>query len=175
MRSSMKHDVWQLFALLPALVLGAGCTCELTLGPGAHGEAPSSIKTVRNSVPAPAVTQQASATDPAPKPLAAAPVAEPPPLETTGVLSEASVRKTESRHHGELRFCMAQGAAPADSPKLRIQFVVKPDGSVHDRIDILDQSDVSDKLARCLMQAVKRWTFEKPQGGPARATLLLKR
>jgi hypothetical protein len=171
----MKHDNWQFCALFSAAVLGAGCTCELTLGPGAHDEAPPPTHTVVHSVPAPAVTQQASATALAPKPLAATPVAEPPPFETTGVLSEASVRKTESRHHGELRFCMEQGAAPADSPKVRIQFVVKPDGSVHDRIDVLERSDASDKLATCLVQAVKRWKFEQPKDGAARATLLLKR
>lgn len=158
----MKHVMMVL-----SLCATAACTCELSLGsPGANTDAPPP------AAPAPPVlTQQAAAIDPA-----VAPTPEPPQAEPTGILSDASVRKTESRHHNELRFCMEQGgAAASDAPQVRIQFVVKEDGSVGDKVDVLERTQASDKLATCLVQAVKRWKFETPKGGAARATLLLKR
>jgi TonB family protein len=70
---------------------------------------------------------------------------------------------------------MENGAARSESPQVRIQFVVLPDGSVHNKVEVLERSQASDKLEMCVIQAVKRWKFEVPKGGPARATLLLKR
>ena len=162
-----RQSVWKVVAALIALGGTAACTCEVSLGsPGASDD-----ERPQANAPAPVLTQQASATDPA----AAPAVNEPPQPEPTGVLSDASVRKTESRHHNELRFCMEQGATPSDSPQVRVQFIVKDDGSVGDKVDVLERTQASDKLAGCLVQAVKRWKFEAPKGGSARATLLLKR
>ena len=144
----------------------AACTCEVSLGsPGATADAP------RPTAPVPpTLTQHAAAIDPA-----VAPASAPPQPEPTGVLSDASVRKTEARHHNELRFCMEQAATPSDSPQVRIQFVVNDDGSVGDKVEVLERTQASDRVATCLVQAVKRWKFETPKGGAARATLLLKR
>jgi TonB family protein len=70
---------------------------------------------------------------------------------------------------------MENGAARSDSPKVRIQFVVMLSGSVDSKVEVLERSQTSDKLEMCLIQAVKRWKFEAPKGGAARATLLLER
>ena len=84
------------------------------------------------------------------------------------------MRKTEARHRNELRFCFKQEEpAKGDAPELRVQFVVKPDGLVADEVEVVGRSDVSAKLESCLVRALKRWKFEAPEGGPARATLRL--
>lgn len=164
----MKHVTMQIGAVVLALCATAACTCEVSLGsPGANTDPPP-------ATPAPTLTQQAAAIDPALAP-AVVPASAPPQPEPTGLLSDASVRKTEARHHNELRFCMEQGGAASDAPEVRIQFVVKEDGSVGDKVDVLERTKASDRLATCLVQAVKRWKFETPKGGAARATLLLKR
>jgi TonB family protein len=81
----------------------------------------------------------------------------------------------EARHHAEVRFCTEQEKTPpSTSPKLRVQFVVSPTGSV-DTVEVSERSNVSERLEKCLVQAVRRWTFKEPTGGSARASLLLKR
>ncbi|HET8937331.1 MAG TPA: AgmX/PglI C-terminal domain-containing protein [Polyangiales bacterium] len=162
----MKLVTKQICVVVLAWLGTAACTCEVSLGsPGASDDAP------RPTAPTPpTLTQQAAAIDPA-----VAPASAPPESEPTGVLADASVRKTEARHHNELRFCMEQGATPSDSPQVRIQFVVKDDGSVGDKVEVLERTQAPDRLATCLVQAVKRWKFETPKGGAARATLLLER
>lgn len=168
----MKSDMQRLaVGVLWGLLGAAGCTCQASIGQ----LDPSDDDRPVVSGAAPTVTQHAPASDPAPAQLTAAGIAEPQAPPPTGQLSDASVRKTEARHHNELRFCMEQGAAAAESPQVRVQFVVKDDGSVADKVDVVERSHASDRLTTCLVQAVKRWKFEAPKGGPARATLLLKR
>jgi hypothetical protein len=156
------------------LSANAACTCEVQLGPGASERAP------QQHTPELTVTQQASAINPSPPPPppppAAAAIAAPlaPEPDPTGVLSEASVRKTAARHRNEVLFCMEQEAT-SQPPSLRVQFLVKPDGSVDNKIDVIERSEMPDRLASCLVSALKRWNFEKPMGGAARATLLLKK
>ena len=82
--------------------------------------------------------------------------------------------KTAARHRSEVLFCMEQEKT-SQPPSLRVQFLVKPDGTVDNKIDVLERSEMPDRLASCLLSALKRWSFEQPKGGAARATLLLKR
>lgn len=152
------------------LSANAACTCEVQLGPGA------SERASQQHTPELTVTQQASAINPSPPPPAAAAIAAPLAREPdpTGVLSEASVRKTAARHRNEVLFCMEQEAT-SQPPSLRVRFLVKPDGSVDNKIDVIERSEMPDRLASCLVSALKRWNFEKPMGGAAHATLLLKK
>lgn len=149
------------------VALATACTCEVSLGPGADHDAPPTT-TVMKSVPAPApvVTQQASAIDPGLKP------GKPPAPAPTGTLSEASVKKTAARHRNELAFCTAQEGTP--KAKMQVGFMVLADGSVHEDIEVIDRAEASDKVKACMISALKRWKFEQPKGGPARATLTLK-
>jgi len=167
----MRHRIWKLSTALLATLAAAACTCELTLGPGAEDDAPMPTPapapmTLPTNVPGPVVTQQASAIDPAIKPKPSAP-------EPTGTLSAASIRKTVARHKGEVSFCSEQAGTPA--AKMQVSFVIMTDGSVHEAIEATELSDVSDKLRGCWISALKRWKFEAPKGGPARATLSLPR
>jgi TonB family protein len=107
--------------------------------------------------------QQKQPADVAAKPAVGAP---------TGVLSEKSLRKTAGRHRNELKFCIEQDPSNPKSPSMRVQFLVTPTGSV-EAVEVLDRTNMSDRSAMCFVQAVKRWTFEAPKGGSARATLQL--
>lgn len=161
----MGQQIFRLSAAALATFAAAACTCEVTLGPGARDQTPP-IATVAKPAQVPVVTQQATAIDPGLK-------AKPPAPEATGTLSEASVRKTAARHQNELGFCIEQDGT--SSAKMQVGFLVMADGSVHDQIEVLERSDVSDKLRGCLISALKRWKFEAPKGGPARATLTMQR
>jgi hypothetical protein len=161
----MGHQVLLLGAAALVTFAAAACTCELSLGPGANDKTPPTA-TVVKPTPVPVVTQQASAIDPGLSP-------KPPVPEPTGTLSEASVRKTAARHQNEVKFCMEQDRTPA--AKMQVGFLVMPDGAVHDQVEVLEHSDVSDKLRGCWIHALKRWRFEEPKGGPARATLTMKK
>jgi hypothetical protein len=163
----MVDQIFRGSAAVFAMTAAVACTCELTLGPGAS-DAPSPPTTIAmQPMPAPTVvTQNASAIDPGLKSKPLAP-------EPTGTLSEASVRKTAGRHHNEVGFCIEQDGTP--TAKMRVGFLVMPDGSVHSDIEVLERSDLSQKLESCMISSLKRWKFEAPKGGPARATLTMQR
>jgi hypothetical protein len=46
---------------------------------------------------------------------------------------------------------------------------------VGDTVEVLEHAGISERLESCLEQALKRWRFDAPRGGSARAQLLLKR
>lgn len=164
----MRQTVRYAAALLGTLA--AACTCELTLGPGTSQDAPPTTTVMSPAHSAPVVEpvgpQQVSTTDLGLKGTPALP-------EATGTLTDASVRKTAARHQNEVKFCMEQDGTK--TAKLQVAFLVMPDGKVHEQIDEIERSGVSDKLRGCLLMALKRWKFEAPQGGPALATLTMHR
>jgi hypothetical protein len=168
----MKQQLLQTGLAVVALCAAAGCSCEVKFG--ADVDEAKHDPPVRHVAAAVDPVLQPIAADSGAQPTAAAAVAPSLATEPVGVLSEASLRKTAARHRNELLFCMEQEQT-AKPPSLRVQFLVKPDGSVDNEIKVLERSDMPDRLASCMVSALKRWSFERPKGGAARATLLLKR
>lgn len=80
-------------------------------------------------------------------------------LEIRGTLEEPVIRRVVSRHVQELRYCYAVGQPRGDD--VTFTFIISPRGSVQSAIAVGEHPSIES----CLAQAVRRWTFPRPEGG----------
>jgi TonB family protein len=84
----------------------------------------------------------------------------------TGALDKDIIRRIVRAHINEVRFCYDKGLAkdPALKGKVSVQFTIGASGSVAS--SSLKDSTVTDAdVADCIVKAVRRWKFPKPEGG----------
>jgi hypothetical protein len=83
-----------------------------------------------------------------------------------GALDKDIIRRIVRAHINEVRYCYNQGLArdPNMKGRVSVQFTIGPTGKVP--VAVVQDSSISDRnVANCIAQAVRRWTFPKPQGG----------
>jgi TonB family protein len=86
--------------------------------------------------------------------------------EVRGGLSPDVIRRVVRRHLNEVRFCYEQQLArvPDLAGRVTVQFLIAPSGAVQS--SALRSSDLgSARVEQCVVQAVRRWTFPRPDGG----------
>jgi TonB family protein len=94
------------------------------------------------------------------------PVLRPGPVDVHGALSKEIIARTIHRHLNEVRFCYEQQliAHPDLQGRVAVKFIIAPNGSV--QAAARDHADIgSAEVERCVVDAVKRWTFPAPEGG----------
>ncbi|MCY1055926.1 AgmX/PglI C-terminal domain-containing protein [Nannocystis sp. SCPEA4] len=86
--------------------------------------------------------------------------------EVQGALDKDIIRRIVRAHINEIRYCYNQALArdPNAKGRVAIQFVIGGTGKVPSAV--VSESTMRDARAgTCMAQAVRRWTFPKPQGG----------
>jgi TonB family protein len=94
------------------------------------------------------------------------PVLHTGPVAVRGSLSKEVIARTIHRHSNEVRFCYEQQliAHPDLQGRVAVKFIIAPNGSV--QAAARDHGDIgSAEVERCVVEAVKRWTFPAPEGG----------
>lgn len=87
-------------------------------------------------------------------------------ITTRGALDRDIVRRVVRAHINEVRHCYNQGLVrdPNLRGRVAVQFTIGSTGAVP--VSVVRESSLTDpKVGHCVAQAVKRWTFPKPQGG----------
>ncbi|HWB75549.1 MAG TPA: AgmX/PglI C-terminal domain-containing protein [Nannocystaceae bacterium] len=85
-----------------------------------------------------------------------------------GSLDKDIIHRIVKAHRNEVRFCYEQGLAkhPRLSGKITVSFTIGPTGSVI--VSKAKSSTLKDRdVDACIVKAVKRWKFPKPDGGGA--------
>jgi len=83
-----------------------------------------------------------------------------------GMMDKDIIRRIVRAHINEIRYCYNQGLAkdPALEGRVSIQFTIGATGKVAGAV--VEESTLSDpKVGECMVKAVKRWVFPKPDGG----------
>ncbi|MCY1066616.1 AgmX/PglI C-terminal domain-containing protein [Nannocystis sp. RBIL2] len=86
--------------------------------------------------------------------------------EVQGALDKDIIRRIVRAHINEIRYCYNQALArdPGAKGRVAIQFVIGGTGKVPTAV--VSESTMRDAgVGSCMAQAVRRWTFPKPQGG----------
>ena len=85
---------------------------------------------------------------------------------TKGPLGKEVIRKVVRANLNDVRRCYNQGLVrdPELAGRVTVQFTISPTGKVP--VTVLAESTISDRdVANCIVNAVKRWEFPKPEGG----------
>lgn len=83
-----------------------------------------------------------------------------------GSLSAGVVRRVARAHNNEVRSCYAQELSqqPALAGNVAVKFIVSPTGAV--QMSAVASSSLGNaRVEQCIAQAVRRWSFPKPEGG----------
>jgi TonB family protein len=83
-----------------------------------------------------------------------------------GALDKDIIRRIVRAHTNEIRYCYNQGLVrdPKLSGRAVLKFTIGPDGNV--LVAVVKESTISDPdVGTCMVKAVKRWKFPKPDGG----------
>jgi TonB family protein len=97
---------------------------------------------------------------------AKAPEVMPGQAAVRGSLDKEIIRRIIRRHINEVKYCYEQELTKkADlGGRVAVQFTISGTGSVMS--SVLQQSTMGNpKVENCVVQAVRRWEFPKPQGG----------
>jgi TonB family protein len=88
-----------------------------------------------------------------------------------GTLDKKEIRRVIHAHRTEVRACFEKTLQSADllAGKLAIRFVVGLDGAVC-QAQTTGNSFGSDALADCVVNALRKWRFAPPGGGPVIVT-----
>lgn len=141
----------------------------LLLLSGCH-PSPGPTTPTRQAKPAsPGVKVDAASSQPASGP-ASVPASQPakvrPPLLPTGSLDPQQIQETIARHAAQVRRCHQQKSErrPPRRGNMRVRLVIDAEGGV--RAVRIEESTLNEPaVARCLLAAIKGWTFPKPRGG----------
>jgi TonB family protein len=88
------------------------------------------------------------------------------PAEVRGGLSPDVIRRVVRRHLNEVRFCYEQqlNTRPDLQGRVTVNFIISGSGAVQS--SAVRSSDLGNpEVERCIVQAVRRWTFPQPDGG----------
>jgi hypothetical protein len=94
------------------------------------------------------------------------PVARVGKAEVVGSLDKDLIRRVVRAHINEVRYCYNQGLAkdPNMKGRVAVQFTIGATGKVPS--SIVSETDIKNSsVTNCIAQAVRRWSFPKPQGG----------
>jgi len=83
-----------------------------------------------------------------------------------GALSREVIRRIVHRHINEVKFCYERQLAqrPDLAGRVSIKFIIAASGAV--QMAAVAQSTIGNSaVENCIAQAVRRWTFPKPEGG----------
>ena len=86
--------------------------------------------------------------------------------EVQGALDRDIIRRIVRAHINEIRYCYNQGLArdPNARGRVAIQFTISGQGKVPSAV--VQETTMRDAaVGSCMAQAVRRWTFPKPEGG----------
>jgi len=95
-----------------------------------------------------------------------APAVTPGILAVRGALDREIIRRIVRRHLPEVAFCYEKELVrqPSLSGRVALRFTIAPSGKVV--AALIDSSTLGDlRVEECLLLAVRRWDFPKPQGG----------
>jgi TonB family protein len=83
-----------------------------------------------------------------------------------GSLSKEVIRRVIRRHLNEVKFCYEQqlNQRPDLSGRVKVKFIISPSGAVQSAV-VSGSTLGNQKAETCIAQAVRRWTFPKPEGG----------
>ena len=92
--------------------------------------------------------------------------------EVVGALDKDIIRRIVRAHINEVRYCYNQALArdPNAKGRVAIQFTINATGKVPSAT-VQDSTMKDASVGRCISQAVRRWTFPKPEGGGQVAVL----
>jgi hypothetical protein len=97
---------------------------------------------------------------------AGAPEVKPSEITVRGALDKEIIRRIIRRHINEVRFCYEQALVkkPTLAGRTVVQFTIAASGQV--LTSVMQSSTLGSPQAEsCIVQAVKRWEFPKPEGG----------
>lgn len=86
--------------------------------------------------------------------------------EVMGSMSQAIIRRVIRKHRDEMRYCYEKHllAEPKLSGKATVKFVIGTSGKV--QTAAIHSSSLGNKsLEKCVLSAIRRWTFPSPDGG----------
>ena len=92
--------------------------------------------------------------------------------EVVGALDKDIIRRIVRAHINEVRYCYNQALArdPNARGRIAVQFTISGNGKVPSAA-VQDSTMKDPAVGRCIAQAVRRWTFPKPEGGGQVAVL----
>ena len=85
---------------------------------------------------------------------------------SAGALDKDIIRRIVRAHINEVRYCYNQALArdPNAKGRVAVQFTIGGTGKVPSAV--VQETTMKDAgVGNCIAQAVKRWTFPKPEGG----------
>jgi TonB family protein len=88
-----------------------------------------------------------------------------------GKLDQQAIKDAITPHMGEVRYCFAreQEQNPELSGRVVVRFTISESGAVS--ASAVESSSVdSESVERCVVGAVRRWTFPAPKGGSVAVT-----
>ncbi len=86
--------------------------------------------------------------------------------EVRGSLSKEVIRRVVRRHINEVKFCYEQelNKNPDLEGRVVVKFIIAASGAVQSAV-VASSSIHNSRVESCVVQAVRRWTFPKPEGG----------
>ena len=84
----------------------------------------------------------------------------------TGSLDKEITRRIVSQHMNEVKFCYDQELVrkPSLAGRVSVQFAIAPNGRV--LTSVLQSTSMNEpRVESCVVNAVRRWEFPKPEGG----------
>ncbi len=86
--------------------------------------------------------------------------------EVRGSLSKEVIRRVVRRHINEVKFCYEQelNKNPDLEGRVVVKFIIAASGAVQSAV-VASSSIHNSRVENCVVQAVRRWTFPKPEGG----------
>jgi Ca-activated chloride channel family protein len=86
--------------------------------------------------------------------------------EVMGSIDRDIIRRIVRAHINEVRYCYEQGLArnPNLKGRLNVRFTIGPKGQIL-AAELIEDTAGDAMVGACIVSAVKRWTFSKPEGG----------